>query len=215
MNTNSPQAVDGRLALAWIARFMADFGEQEATLGDLDRLAGDGDFATNLASALTRVERRIADSQPTSFAGAFSAVSRGFLDTGGTSGPLFGMWFREISKAAGDGDATAATLAAGVGAGLAVVQRYGGASVGDSTMVDAIEPAARSLEASSARGLAAGDALRDAATAARQGADSTRDLIASKGRASYVGEVARGVLDPGAVAVAMFFEAGAEVVTGS
>lgn len=210
----TPDVIDGPLALAWVARFAAAFSEQAAALGDMDRLAGDGDFATNLGSALQRVEQRIADSQPATFGAVFSAVSRGFLDTGGTSGPLFGMWFREISKAAGGGDATVATLAAGVGAGLAIVGRYGGAAVGDSTMVDAMEPAARSLEASAAGAVSLVGALRTAATAARAGAESTRDLVASKGRASYVGEAARGVLDPGAVAVAMFFEAGADVPTG-
>ncbi|HLM22958.1 MAG TPA: DAK2 domain-containing protein [Propionibacteriaceae bacterium] len=47
--------------------------------------------------------------------------------------------------------------------------------------------------------------------AALTGANSTRDLVASSDRASYVGEVARGILDPGAVAVALRF--GSAVVT--
>ena len=58
-------------------------------------------------------------------------------------------------------------------------------------------------------------ALTAAATAAGAGADSTRDLLASRGRASYVGEVARGVLDPGAVTVALFFAAGADTAWAS
>jgi hypothetical protein len=56
-----------------------------------------------------------------------------------------------------------------------------------------------------------GSALVAAAFAALTGANSTRDLVASRGRASYVGEVARGILDPGAVAVALLF--GSAVVT--
>jgi len=53
-----------------------------------------------------------------------------------------------------------------------------------------------------------------AAEAAEAGAESTRDLLASRGRASYVGEVARGVLDPGAVAVALFFAAAVTAADG-
>jgi dihydroxyacetone kinase len=53
------------------------------------------------------------------------------------------------------------------------------------------------------------EALIAAAHAARAGAESTSELTAAKGRASYVGELARGVLDPGAVTLALFFEAGA------
>jgi dihydroxyacetone kinase-like protein len=80
------------------------------------------------------------------------------------------------------------------------VQRLGGAKPGDKTMVDAMVPATEALS-SSTGGLA--DALQAAASAARAGADSTAELLAKRGRASYVGEVARGVLDPGAVAVAL------------
>jgi dihydroxyacetone kinase-like protein len=50
-----------------------------------------------------------------------------------------------------------------------------------------------------------GSSLVAAASAALTGANSTRDLVASRGRASYVGEVARGIPDPGAVAVALLF----------
>jgi dihydroxyacetone kinase-like protein len=56
--------------------------------------------------------------------------------------------------------------------------------------------------------------LLAAAEAAQVGAESTRALIASRGRASYVGEVARGILDPGAVTVALFFRAGVVAALG-
>jgi dihydroxyacetone kinase-like protein len=127
------------------------------------------------------------------------------LNTGGTSGPLFGMWFREIARAGSTEPADLPSLATGVQAGLAAIQRLGGASVGDNTMVDAIAPAAEALTAAATDGSSLGSALKAAAAAASTGARSTRDLVASRGRASYVGDVARGVLDPGAVAVAVFF----------
>lgn len=65
--------------------------------------------------------------------------------------------------------------------------------------------------APTATGTAAGaDDLREgllaAARAAREGAASTEAIAARRGRASYAGDVARGVLDPGAVTVALFFE---------
>ncbi|MGI3784019.1 MAG: DAK2 domain-containing protein, partial [Janthinobacterium lividum] len=121
--------------------------------------------------------------------------------------------FRDIAKAT-DGPGTTQTLAAGVAAGLATIQRLAGAEVGDSTMVDAIDPAALALADAARSEAPVGDALVAASAAATEGAESTRDLLASRGRSSYVGEVARGVLDPGAVAVALFFAAGASTVTG-
>jgi dihydroxyacetone kinase-like protein len=212
VNTHAPAhttepALDGTFARRWVAEFITSFTAQAKILADLDRQAGDGDFGTNLNSALGRAQGFIDRDQPHTFADVFFAVSKGFLNTGGTSGPLFGMWFRDIAKATVAEHVNAQALASGVATGLATIQRLGGAHVGDNTMVDAIAPAAAALTASAADGATVRDALTVAADAAAAGAHSTRDLIANRGRASYVGEVARGVLDPGAVAVALLFSA--------
>lgn len=83
----------------------------------------------------------------------------------------------------------------------AAVQRLGQAQVGDKTMVDAMLPAAAVMTGQDL------DAdLAAAARAARTGAVNTQKLRARRGRASYVGDLAVGVLDPGAVTVALFFE---------
>ena len=71
-------------------------------------------------------------------------------------------------------------------------------------MVDAMVPASDALVAASG---SLDDALAAAAAAARSGAEATAHLLAKRGRASYVGEVARGVHDPGAVTVALLLEA--------
>jgi dihydroxyacetone kinase-like protein len=78
------------------------------------------------------VTRQLSDGPSDSASAVFARASEGFLDTGGTSGPLFGMWFRELSKATAQ-SADAAALAAGVAAGVATVQRLGHAQVGDKT----------------------------------------------------------------------------------
>jgi dihydroxyacetone kinase-like protein len=194
---------------AWIRAFDAAVTANLDELGDADRRAGDGDFGDNLRSALRRVHREIEASGATDPAGVLAAVSEGFLGTGGTSGPLFGMWFRELARAARDGLTTAA-LAEGSAAGLATVQRLGRAEVGDKTMVDAMVPAAAAMAAADADGLPVPEALAAAAAAADTGASSTRDLVARRGRASYVGQHAVGVEDPGARTVALFFAAGAD-----
>lgn len=212
---NAP-ALDGAFARRWIDEFVTSFEAEATMLADLDRQAGDGDFGTNLNSALRRAQAFIDTEDPQTFADVFFAVSKGFLNTGGTSGPLFGMWFRDVAKTTSHSEpASAEALATGVANGLATIQRLGGAEVGDSTMVDAIDPAAAVLSEATGTGADVDDALSAASQAAAKGAESTRDLIASRGRASYVGEVARGVLDPGAVAVALFFAAAARARTSS
>ena len=93
-------------------------GAAEA-LGDLDRQSGDGDFGSNLTSAFTRVRGEIESTSPTTYPQWLTAVSRGFLGTGGTSGPLFGMFFRDLARCTTASTPTLTELASGLRSGLA------------------------------------------------------------------------------------------------
>jgi dihydroxyacetone kinase len=214
-----------------LRRYAADVEAAHAELTRLDQLSGDGDFGDNLRSGLRRVIDEL-DRSGTAGHG-FDVAGQVFLDdVGGTSGPLFGLLFTEIGRAldgdkpvgrtldgdmpvgrALDGDMPVGraldgdvpSWAAGAAAGLAAIQRVGEAEVGDCTLVDALVPAVAALESDGA------GAFARAAAAAADGARSTAELRARLGRASYVGERARGVADPGAVGVALLFRALAEV----
>ena len=202
------ETLDGDAVRAWIADFVAAFRSRRADLDELVRRSGDGDFGSNLLSAIERVEVDLAAAPLASASEIFAVLSTAFMNAGGTSGPLFGVWFREFARAgAGAAGLDRDALAAASAKGLAAVQSLGGAGVGDKTMVDAMSPAADSLAAGAAQSRELRADLADAAIAARAGADATAALVARRGRASYVGEVSRGVPDPGAEAVAMFFEA--------
>ncbi|WUI33354.1 dihydroxyacetone kinase subunit L [Nocardia sp. NBC_00416] len=199
----------------WVQTMFDAFLDRTEVLADLDRRAGDGDFGANIAAALRRARAGIETEQPRDYAGRLTAVSRGFLGTGGTSGPLFGMFFRELSRCAAGSEPTLTELSAGLAAGLATVQKYGKAEVGHKTMVDALAPAAATLADLAAGGAEPATALEATAAAGVRGAASTVELVAKRGRASYVGEVARGVLDPGAAAAAMILQAAAAAYPGS
>lgn len=199
-------------SVRWVRAFVTCVSERETDLGDLDREAGDGDFGTNIATAARNAAAELDTAIEHSAASPFAALSRGFLSTGGTSGPLFALWFNAIAKAMSDGCAVA-NLANGVRDGLDGVKRLGGAEVGHKTMVDAMEPAALSLATSSESQASPAEALVAAAKAAQAGADSTVGMRASRGRATYLGDRASAVQDPGAVAVALFFAVGAREAT--
>lgn len=193
----------------WIETFIADFHAAKEQLGEMDRISGDGDFAVNLDSALKLCEaalKQIADDAAP--ADVFGAVSSGFLHTGGTSGPLLGMWVRDVAKAFADKADDVQALATGFSNGVATVQRIGGAEAGDKTMVDAMLPAAQALRAAAAQNESLEAALTRAAQAATEGAEATANISASMGRASYVGDVSLGTADPGATAIALFFKSG-------
>ncbi|QCB52481.1 dihydroxyacetone kinase subunit DhaK [Rhodococcus sp. PAMC28707] len=191
----------GKWVSSWVRRVL----DEEPALTDLDRRAGDGDFGTNMAAALRRLDLdSIREELPA--ATVFEAVSEAYLGhAGGTSGALFGLWFRQFYRELGETvDLDAIVRAARHG--LDSITELGGAQVGDKTMVDAIAPAVAALE--EATSLVAG--LHAAAVAATGGAASTSELTANRGRASYVGEAARGVTDPGALVIAWYFEAASE-----
>jgi phosphoenolpyruvate---glycerone phosphotransferase subunit DhaL len=220
MTATLDNTLPASFAPAWVSAMLAtvlgtaDHDGAAEILGDFDRRSGDGDFGTNLTSAFTRVCDEITEDNPDSYTAWLTAVSRGFLGTGGTSGPLFGMFFRDLARCASATTPSLAELSAGLTAALATVRRYGKADVGHKTMVDALAPAATTLAEQSAVGAGAADALDAAAEAAQSGALSTRDIIARRGRASYVGEVSRGVLDPGAVAAAIMVRCAAGAARG-
>ncbi len=195
-------------AHAWILAFHDVIAANAGELSDLDRQSGDGDFGTNIASVLTTVAADL-DPGATRAPAHFEVLARGFMNGGGTSGPLFGMWFLGFANAASpDGTLTTVQLAEAAEAGLVGVTRLGDAKPGDKTMVDAMNPAVLALRAAAKEQAAVSVALADAAHAARTGASVTASYSARRGRASYVGAAAQGVVDPGALAVALFFEAG-------
>ena len=119
---------------------------------------------------------------------------------GGTSGPLWSAALRRAGRSIGDDPRT---LADALAAASAAVTEIGGAAEGDNTMLDALLPAARTLEHAFNHGAALPDALTAAAQAADRGAAATATRIATKGRASYPGERGLGSADPGATSAAI------------
>ncbi|MFC0601452.1 dihydroxyacetone kinase subunit DhaL [Streptomyces palmae] len=200
---------DGTYTRAWIRRFAESVAATEPELTRLDQRAGDGDFGTNLRTglALTLRELRALPAGPLPASAPLEATARTFLDgVGGTSGPLFGLLFQELADAVAQAGPAldVHSLAAGTAAGLAAIQRVGEAQPGDKTLVDALVPAVEELR-HCPPGTRPDQALAAAARGSWQGVHSTALLRAHRGRASYLGERASGVPDPGAVGVALFF----------
>ncbi len=166
----------------------------EADLDALDAKIGDGDAGATLAGAARAIQGDLDALPLADGARLFAALSdRLTARVGGSSGVLLAI----LTAAAGeafDGDWLAA-----LSAGVDRMKQYGGAELGDRTMLDALVPA---LEARG-RGAAA------AAEAARAGADATAKMKSARaGRAAYVGaDALAGVVDPGAEAVARVFAA--------
>jgi len=195
--------------IAWLARFRDLVTEQRDYLTELDSAIGDADHGANMSRGMAAVMDKLDDSDPAGIDELFKTVGMTLVSSvGGASGPLYGTFFLRMGVSAGAvTEVDAAALSAALRAGLGGVEARGKAELGDKTMLDALSPALAAFDASGDDVAAAAKAAFDAAVVGR---DDTIDLVARKGRASYLGERSAGHLDPGATSTALLFQALAE-----
>lgn len=177
--------------------------ENEVPFCELDSVAGDGDFGMSLAKGFKQIQAQWSELE-TEDIGAF-LKSCGMVITehcGGASGPIWGSAFRGMGKSA-QGKATLNLTELGemLQAAVDAIQKRGGAQLGDKTLLDALIPLVESIKASAANGLSNQEAFLQASAAAAAGAESTKLISASKGRASYVGDRSINFPDAGATAI--------------
>jgi dihydroxyacetone kinase len=174
---------------------------------ELDSVAGDGDFGMSLAKGFREILKQIDDlddSAPHKFLRGCSMTISEFC--GGASGPLWGAAFNAAAASAKGKETLELTDVAEMFKEAASgIQKRGGAQIGDKTLLDALIPAAEALQKAADAGKSIQSAFADAAAAALRGAEATKEIAASKGRATYVGERSVGYPDAGAAAVGFLF----------
>lgn len=193
----------------WIHLYRDEVVAQQDLLTDLDRQIGDADHGSNMARGMKAAADKVDAAPPATVADLGKAVGMTLVSTvGGASGPLYGTFFLRFGTAAGAAtELDTAGLAAALKAGLEGIVARGKAELGDKTMVDALAPAVAALEEAAAAGRDEAGALEAAADAAAAGSAATEELVAKKGRASYLGERSAHHLDPGSVSASMLVRA--------
>ncbi|TIN49412.1 MAG: dihydroxyacetone kinase subunit L, partial [Mesorhizobium sp.] len=168
-------------------------------LCELDGVIGDADHGIAMEQGMKAAANAAHAAQGT-LQDVFNAAAKGFLNAvGASSGPLYATALLRAGKAAGPRTsmliAELPTIIVAIRDGI--VQR-GKAEPGQKTMLDAWGPAAdAAVNGQNADAIAA---------AARHGAEATREMIATVGRAARLGERSLGHPDPGAVSAAMLVE---------
>jgi phosphoenolpyruvate---glycerone phosphotransferase subunit DhaL len=204
-------STDGRVTLdalrAWLQEFARLIGEHRDELTTLDAAIGDADHGTNMDRGMSAVVAGGLGGD--TVAELCKQAGMTLVSTiGGASGPLYGTFLLRFGAAAGDvADLDGPAFAAAMRSGLDGVVARGKAERDDKTMFDALAPAVEALEAGAADSLP--DAIRAAADAADEGRDATIEMLARKGRASYLGERSVGHQDPGATSAALLVRAAA------
>ena len=185
--------MDAARAKKWMQLFNEKIQDQKDYLSDLDTPIGDGDHGANMARGMAAAVESLAAKDFASAAEVFQAVSMQLISkVGGASGPLYGSAFMGMGKAEKDGK----DLPEVIQAGLDMIQKRGKAVPGEKTMVDVWSGLPLSLQS--------GDLTHEKIGSL---VEATKDLKATKGRASYVGERSIGHIDPGSASSGLLFEA--------
>lgn len=188
--------------------------EAEKTLTDLDSPAGDADCGSGVRRGFEAVTKIIPELGQMELGDILKKVGFTLAYTiGGTSGAMLGTGFIETGKSIGDKkEPDAKDWVTALENALAVIKRRGGnTQIGDKTLVDSLEPAImamKNLAGSSQINMFS--IIEAAAAAAKAGSEQTIEMVARKGRASYLGERSKGHRDPGSLVIVIMFEAALE-----
>jgi dihydroxyacetone kinase-like protein len=194
-----------------LQRIASEISNQKDYLSSLDTEIGDGDHGFSMAAGFRSVAEKLDEFALLPIGNLLKKTGFELIKTiGGAAGAIFGTLFTAQaayyennleSKDSLDLEDLSLMFAQA----LEQIKARGGASPGDKTMVDALEPAVDALKSSRQQGYTLSSAFQIAAEKAREGAEATRSMIGRHGRSKNLGERGLGYIDPGAVSTALIF----------
>lgn len=193
----------------WIQQVAAVLHENRDYLTQLDSPIGDADHGINMDRGFKAVLDKLPTVASTDIGSILKTVGSTLVSTvGGASGPLYGTAFLRMGMAtAGKNELNEADVVKMLEAALEGIKARGKAQPGEKTMVDALTPALAAAKEAEAQGSGLSILLGRASEAAEAGMKATIPLLATKGRASYLGERSIGHQDPGATSSALILKA--------
>jgi len=166
----------------------------------LDQEIGDGDHIFNVQRGIKLVIELEPIIKELPISKALNQIAMKVLSgIGGSSGALFGTLFMTMAKGENIDEGVDYKKAIEIfSLGVEAVKQRGKADVGEKTMMDVLIPVANCLQEGVQNNKDINEILTEAIQVAENGMLSTKDLLATKGRASFLGERAKGHIDPGA-----------------
>ena len=166
----------------------------------LDQEIGDGDHIFNVQRGIKLVIELEPIIKHLSMSKALNQIAMKILSgIGGSSGALFGTLFMTMAKVSNiDGGVDYKKAIYMFSDGVEAVKQRGKADVGEKTMMDVLIPVANCLKQGIEKNKDLKDLMRKTIETAEKGMLSTKNLLATKGRASFLGERSKGHIDPGA-----------------
>ena len=190
--------MNGKLIVECCDSVYAALMEHTEEIAQLDQQIGDGDHIYNLMRGLEALRAMHAQLAAAELGQALQLAASKLLSTvGGSSGPLWASLLMGMSRSA-PRECTAAEAATMYAAGVEAMQQRGKTGKGSKTMMDVLIPVAERFRELVDAQSSIAEILRELPKEAERGMLSTREMLALKGRASFLGERSRGHIDPGA-----------------
>lgn len=175
--------------------------QHETEVAGLDQAIGDGDHVVNLQRGLAALTTQSSELTTLNWQQALQKIGMTLMSTmGGASGSLYGTLFISMAKGLDDNNTTLdlKTLSSIFDQGVAAMKKRGKSDIGEKTMLDTLIPVAEALNTAAQANEPLATILTTISEAALTGMASTEDMLATKGRASFLGERSRGHIDAGA-----------------
>lgn len=175
-------------------------------LCELDSVAGDGDHGITIGRMADVMQALAQEEKFTTMRDLLDELGDSFMGiNGGSAGPLWGTVFAGMAAGIDDqAELTDLELRRMFIQAKEDFMDISKAKPGDKTMVDALYPAIDAVIAASGN---LKEVMEAAAAAAKKGAEQTSTMVAKFGRAKNMGERSLGTKDPGAVSIAILFDA--------
>ncbi|GGK07135.1 dihydroxyacetone kinase subunit L [Lentibacillus kapialis] len=195
---------------AWIETSNEKIQANKEYLTTLDQAIGDGDHGINMARGFQEATKKIAEQTYTSSAAVLQDTAMTLMSkVGGASGPLFGTAFLKLSTALkGSEPVDYKTFAGGLEEAVNGIKQRGKATEGEKTLLDVWSQLAAYFNRET------GFDGEKMAEEAKSAMEQTKEMTATKGRASYFKERSIGHIDPGSASSSYIFEALADVIKG-
>jgi len=176
--------------------------EKTDVLTKADQAIGDGDHGVTMARGFKAARGALQEQAFATPGEVFKTVGLTLMSTcGGASGAVFGTLFRAVGRNMPAAQLDAESFVQALASGLDAVKKRGGATTGQKTMIDALEPALEAARAAAPEGIEA--SLDAAAQGAAKGLEATKGMIAKTGKAKTLGARSVGHFDPGALSLSL------------
>jgi dihydroxyacetone kinase-like protein len=191
--------MNGKVVMDCIDAAYASVKEHAGEITVLDQQIGDGDHIFNLIRGLEALRAMRAEIEAEDLGSSLKLAAHKLLTTvGGSSGPLFSSLLMGMSRTAEHVNGDPLGFANMYAAGVEAVQHRGKTGKGSKTMMDVLIPVAERWNELVRHQSPISEILKELPEEAARGMLATRDMLAIKGRASFLGERSRGHIDPGA-----------------